>query len=119
MTDLNELPRYRCHKQVQAFRILTVVPKPLPEFRRPTCKGCFALKTACGNCERCDWERRGGRNAFLIGGDSFTIEVGVDYVQKHDPKPGGYYVRYEDGYESFSPAAAFESGYTRIEDQVG
>ncbi len=25
---------------------------------------------------------------------------------------GGYYVVYEDGYKSFSPAGAFESGYT-------
>lgn len=27
---------------------------------------------------------------------------------------GGYYVRYEDGFESWSPAKAFEEGYTRI-----
>lgn len=27
---------------------------------------------------------------------------------------GGYYVRYEDGYESWSPAKAFEEGYTRL-----
>jgi hypothetical protein len=26
----------------------------------------------------------------------------------------GYYVRYEDGFESWSPKEAFESGYTRI-----
>lgn len=26
---------------------------------------------------------------------------------------GGYYVRYQDGYESWSPAKAFEEGYTR------
>lgn len=28
---------------------------------------------------------------------------------------GGYYVRYQDGYESWSPAEAFETGYVRIE----
>lgn len=27
---------------------------------------------------------------------------------------GGFFVRYDDGYESWSPAAAFEGGYTRI-----
>ena len=32
-----------------------------------------------------------------------------------DPAVGGYYVRYEDGFESWSPAEAFEKGYTRIE----
>ena len=31
----------------------------------------------------------------------------------HSPV-GGYYVRYEDGYESWSPAGAFESGYKRF-----
>ncbi len=37
-----------------------------------------------------------------------------DYVTKHDPQVGGYYVVYPDGYKSFSPAQAFEAGYTRI-----
>lgn len=27
----------------------------------------------------------------------------------------GYYVRYADGYESWSPTKAFEEGYTKIE----
>lgn len=31
---------------------------------------------------------------------------------------GGYYVRYEDGYESWSPAKAFEEGYTEIDEGV-
>jgi hypothetical protein len=31
---------------------------------------------------------------------------------KHAPQVGGYYVRYPDGYESWSPAKAFEEGYT-------
>ncbi len=39
----------------------------------------------------------------------------IKYVRKHDPKPGGYYVVYEDGYTSWSPADAFEGGYTRIQ----
>jgi xanthine/CO dehydrogenase XdhC/CoxF family maturation factor len=29
---------------------------------------------------------------------------------------GGYYVLYEDNFESWSPAKAFEEGYTRIDD---
>lgn len=43
------------------------------------------------------------------------ISVGLDYLYKHNPYPGGYYVVYEDGYKSFSPPEAFESGYTLIE----
>jgi hypothetical protein len=36
------------------------------------------------------------------------------YFLKHAPQVGGYYVVYEDGYKSYSPAAPFEKGYKRI-----
>ena len=42
------------------------------------------------------------------------FHVGAEYVRKHNPQVGGYYVVHEDGYKSFSPADAFEGGYTRI-----
>jgi hypothetical protein len=42
------------------------------------------------------------------------ITVSENYIHKHNPQIGGYYVLYEDGYESFSPADAFESGYSLI-----
>lgn len=40
------------------------------------------------------------------------VVLSARFVKKHDPQPGGYYVAYKDGYKSFSPAEAFESGYT-------
>lgn len=43
-----------------------------------------------------------------------VITVSREYVSKHKPLKDGYYVRYEDGYESFSPAKAFEEGYELI-----
>jgi hypothetical protein len=42
------------------------------------------------------------------------LYAGMDYISKHNPQPGGYYVVYEDGYKSWSPAEAFENGYTKI-----
>lgn len=42
------------------------------------------------------------------------IDVGAAYVAKHQPRAGGYYVVYDDGYKSWSPARAFEEGYTRV-----
>ena len=42
------------------------------------------------------------------------IDAGMAYMEKHDPQVGGYYVVYKDGYTSFSPAEAFEKGYTLI-----
>lgn len=84
------LPKYRCHKEVWAMKIARIEP-------------------------------------YLAGG---TVPDGVmlvpedkqyssfvltdEFVRRHNPQPGGYYVVYEDGYRSYSPAEAFEAGYTRI-----
>lgn len=43
-----------------------------------------------------------------------NFTVSDEYLAKHSPKAGGYFVQYNDGYTSFSPAEAFESGYTLI-----
>lgn len=50
----------------------------------------------------------------IFGFNGETAHVSSSYIDKHDPDVGGYYVRYQDGYESYSPAAAFETGYTLI-----
>lgn len=42
------------------------------------------------------------------------FKVEREYCEKHKPADGGYYVVYEDGYKSFSPANAFEGGYTLV-----
>ena len=55
-----------------------------------------------------------GMTLYRENGDG--VIVSEAYVTKHAPSIGGYYVAYEDGYESFSPAEAFESGYTPVED---
>lgn len=44
--------------------------------------------------------------------DMFVVEA--DIIAKYNPQPGWYYVVYEDGYTAFSPAEAFENGYTAI-----
>ena len=86
MSDSREMPRYQCHKQVHALKIKHVV---------------------------CD-ERHSRGSLIPEDGDFAPILVSGEYLRKHDPKPGGYYVVYPDGYKSFSPAEAFESGYSRI-----
>lgn len=40
--------------------------------------------------------------------------VGPAWVDKFNPQPGGYLVVYADGYRSYSPAKAFEEGYTLV-----
>jgi hypothetical protein len=44
----------------------------------------------------------------------FVVER--EYVEKHRPQAGGYYVVYADGYTSFSPAKAFVEGYQLVSD---
>ena len=43
-----------------------------------------------------------------------SILVDNEWWDRHKPETGGYYVVYEDGYKSYSPAKAFEEGYTKI-----
>lgn len=42
------------------------------------------------------------------------VEVTVKWWDSKHGKVGGYYVVYEDGYASFSPAEAFEDGYSAL-----
>lgn len=65
----------------------------------------------------------GAAKIIEVGADTLTlalhktaieITVGEDYMVKHKPEVGGYFVRYKDGYESYSPAEAFEEGYLSI-----
>ena len=82
------LPRYRCHKVVEAFKIGLIHQDPT---------GRATLTPALEAVRR------------IVG--VFTVDAA--YVTKHAPKVGGFFVRYEDGYCSWSPAEAFEAGYTR------
>lgn len=90
-----QMPRYKSHKEVHALQISKI---------------------------DYDWERAKEEGTETDGSATITpVEDGyapfkVDhaYVRKHGPQPGGYYVVYEDGYKSFSPAEAFEGGYIRI-----
>ena len=79
-------PRYVCHKEVRAAKIAEV------EMHHQN--GDVTLRFA-------DRE---------IG----PVRVVADWVNRHKPQEGGYLVVYKDGYTSYSPAEAFEDGYTRI-----
>lgn len=92
----NSLPRWQCHKVVEAFKI--------DDIRKKVRNIVTDIEMLSG--------------AVLLG-FGYEVEVSGAYMQKHSPQLGGYYVRYEDGYESYSPAEAFESGYTRIDEGAG
>ena len=92
---LAEMPKYRCHKEVHALKILEIV-----------------LDSDVAQAEN----RETDGSATITPEDEGYAPFKVDhaYVHKHKPEVGGYYVVYADGYKSFSPAEAFEEGYTLI-----
>lgn len=49
-----------------------------------------------------------------VSGENF--EVPASFYARGMPKGRSYLVRYEDGYLSWSPAKAFEDGYTLVAD---
>lgn len=55
------------------------------------------------------------QNSFTPADAGYSdVELPAGWIEHHKPQAGGYYVVYADGYKSFSPAEAFEEGYTRI-----
>lgn len=82
-----ELPRYKSHKIVHALKIHNI-----------------------------DVDLDSGA-AVITPEDAGYGPFGVsaEYMGKHKPRIGGYYVVYDDGYQSWSPCDAFEKGYTKVD----
>lgn len=60
-----------------------------------------------------------GQTLLLHGsGPEGATPVNNEWMQRHKPKVGGYYVIYTDGYTSYSPQEAFETGYTLKPESV-
>jgi hypothetical protein len=87
-----EMPRYKSHKEVWALKIANIVRDGEGENR----------------------ETDGSATLTPAEEGYAPIRVTYDYLRKHNPQVGGYYVVYKDGYQSYSPAQAFEEGYTRL-----
>jgi len=47
-----------------------------------------------------------------LGLENFgTVQLRHEFFARNKPQVGGYFVQYEDGYQSYSPKKAFEEGY--------
>ncbi|MFT7155259.1 MAG: hypothetical protein ACI8Q1_000260 [Parvicella sp.] len=94
--DSREMPKYQSHKKVGALKIKSIVREGVGEGE--------------------------GRVLGTYGSAMITPEedgyapfrVNSEYMQKHNPQVGGYFVQYEGGYKSYSPSDAFEGGYSLI-----
>jgi hypothetical protein len=81
-----EMPRYQCHKEVWALKIASV-----------------------------HWAEEEGKVRLCFDIEDYApMVVPASMVGRYFPQAGDYLVVYDDGYQSFSPAKAFEEGYTRI-----
>ena len=97
------MPHYRCHKEVWALKIKQIEPAP-----KPTIADLETILREYPN-------RTESPGAIIVpDGNVGPIAVSLEFITKHRPEVGGYLVFYKDGYRSFSPAEAFEDGYTRI-----
>lgn len=81
------LPKWRSHKVVEGFKIASIV-----------------------------YNANGG--ATLYAKDpAVYVEVDQKYLDRYRPEINHYYALYKDGYESLSPADAWESGYTLLSEE--
>ena len=97
-----EMPKYKCHKEVWALKIAKITYHA-------------HANTEVTIEEFAKTDEFSGGHIFAENEKFAPIAFDADYYHKHHPECGGYYVVYADGYVSFSPAEAFESGYTLIE----
>lgn len=95
MNESMEMPKYKSHKEVWALKIAKIehdIDKAKEENRETD-----------------------GSVTITPEEEGYALfKVDYNYIRKHNPEVGGYYVVYKDGYKSYSPAKAFEEGYILI-----
>lgn len=99
-----EMPRYQCHKRVHALKIKEVTHEAVRDAAGPIGKRRYLVP------------EEEGFAPIPVSDDWYEKQMAASRTRDNPlgGLEGGYYVVYEDGYASFSPAEAFESGYTLI-----
>lgn len=75
--------------------------------------GCKVIKAARITAINRD---RDDNRAQLVLERGEKINVSEDYMNKRQPRVGGYYVVYPDGYKSWSPGETFDNAYREIKE---
>lgn len=91
--DGQPLPQWQSHKKVWGDKIVEMVSREMTQ----------------SDASPCIWKLAGGGLVHVSKELLARVPAGIAAI-------GGYYVVYEDGFKSWSPAKAFEEGYTRIEE---
>lgn len=110
-TVMTPMPQYQSHKKVWALKI-----KEITVANPPTIAELEQLLN--GGATDSNEEVVG---AFITPEEEgfAAFPVSRTYMLKHNPQVGGYFVQYADGYKSWSPAQAFEEGYTPVLGATG
>jgi len=93
-TDSRQMPRYKCHKVVQALQIKAIIRDGEGENR----------------------ETDGSAMIVPMEEGYEPFKVDFDYMHRNKPQIGGFYVVHKDGCKSFSPAREFYDGYVSMDD---
>jgi len=98
-TTLSDAPLYACHKRVRALKIASIVG--------PAANDADGTHIV--------------RFEPLTAGAAPPVPCAIPakWIEEKHPEVGGYLVEYEDGYRSFSPAKAFEEGYSLVGAEPG
>lgn len=99
----SELPRYKCHKEVWALKIARLELRDNPNTEDPKAEFGYMAGTL--------WLHPADE-----GYAPFPLPSAWREQWQRKADAGGYYVVYEDGYTSYSPAAPFEAGYAPVAD---
>lgn len=93
-----QMPLYQCHKIVRALKIKEIIRNPIN----------MALEDGVDTTIGFNYELVFDNASF----QPFTVTE--QWMKRTHCAAGGYLVRYDDNYVSWSPAKAFEDGYTRM-----
>ncbi len=97
---MSSLRRFKSHKIVQALKI-----ESIEKVGRTT---EISLDGGSGTPEQ-----------IFVNGEGRRVEVDQHFISRSmrtmDEMLGGYYVRYPNDFVAWSPADAFEDGYTEVE----
>jgi hypothetical protein len=88
------LPEYVCQKRVKAARIFTVVPPAEP------------------------WHSLYTLLLDLPDGKQGAQAVPGEFIDRHAPKPGGYFLRFDGGLAGYASEETFLRDYARVPNPV-
>lgn len=89
-----QLPEYRSHKRVWAAKVVQVIDN---------------------SGENCEAAIKDDSFVVWVLDNGGYVHVSNDLKMRGGDNPAcGYFVKYADGFQSWSPARAFEEGYTRV-----